>query len=220
MNYYDEVNSAIDAVENAYDTYVLIWILVVFVFAVAVGIILFLSFHADKKRALHQKKINDDVVLKIKEVNFTPTRTFYFCDKTTYKKTDDYKQMLLVDSNNSKLGLIDYENGEFTAIDYSQILNYELYENGTLQLNGGAIGGLGIGGFSAQTNPICKELRLIIRMNSVDKPHVAYQIVASKGIFNLGIGKNSVIYRTCFPTVQEVISLLQVILQQNKDSEK
>ncbi len=155
---YDKVNSAIEAAEKTYSTYVLIWVLVILGLVAAIGTIIFLSVYADKKRALHQKKVNDAIALKIQDAQFTSTRTFYFCDKATYKKTDDFKQMLLVDSKHNKLGLVNYENGEFATIDYSQILNYELYENGTLQINGGAIGGIGLGAFSAQTNPICKAL--------------------------------------------------------------
>lgn len=219
LDYYDDVyKAAVDEVDRAVTAYVLAVVFVIFAIAAAVGIYLFLSMRAEQKRAEYQKSVNDSLPSKLREANFTPTRTFYFCDKTTFKKTDDFKQMLFVDSEHNKLGLVDYESGKFTAIDYAQILNYELYENGTLQVNGAAIGGM-VGAFSAQTNHICKEMRLIIRMNSVDNPHIAYQIVASKGIFNFGIGKNSIIYRTCFPTVQEVVSLLQVILQKNKESE-
>lgn len=220
LDYYDDVYQEVaNEIDRAVTTYVLVVLFVFLALAVAVGVYLFMLMHAEKQRAEHQKTVNSSLPAKLREANFTPTRTFYFCDKVTFKKTDDYKQMLFVDSEHNKLGLVDYDSGKLTVVDYSKIVNYELYENGTLQVNGAAIGGMGLGAFSAQTNHICKELRLIIRMNSTDNPHIAYQIVASKGIFNLGIGKNSVIYRTCFPTVQEVISLLQVILKQNKESQ-
>lgn len=195
--------------------YFFIPLIVFFIMGAGFCVVFLMADRKDKKRAEQQKAINETLPDKLRKANFTPTRTFYFCDKGTYKKSDDFKQMLFVDSEHSKLGLVNYESGKLTTIDYSQILNYELYENGALQIDGAAIGGIGLGAFSAQTNQICKELRLIIRMNSVDNPHITYQIVASKSIFNFGIGKNSIIYRTCFPTVQEVISLLQVILQQN-----
>ena len=70
-----------------------------------------------------------------------------------------------------------------------------------------------------QTTGVCKELKLIIRIKQLECPQHVYEIVSTKGIANFGIGKNSQIYRTMFPTVQEVVSLLQVVLNENKTAE-
>lgn len=223
MGYYEspydqairEAEEAARAVRNAY----IIGFTVFFVvFAAILAILVITTVIALKKRAEKQKAVNDAIAGKM--ATFTPTRKFFFCDRATFKKPDEYRQMIAVDSVNNKLALVDYESGRVKIVDYSQILNYEVYENGAVVADGIGVGGLGLGAFAMQTNHLIKELRLIIRLKTVDDPHIAYQIVASKGIFNMGIGKNSQIYRLCYPTVQEVVSLLQVIINQNKEENK
>lgn len=221
MGYYDssydqaiqEAEETARTIRNAYAIYVVI---VFVVLAAILAALMISTIVALKKRADKQKDVNTALA---REINaFAATRIFYCCDRATYKKPDIYKQMLAVDSKNNRLGLVDYESGKFKIVNYSQILNYEVYENGTIVANGMGVGGGLIGGFAVETNKVIKELRLIIRLKTADNPQVAYQIVASKGVFNLGIGKNSQIYRVCFPTVQEIVSLLQVIIDKNKNS--
>lgn len=179
---------------------------------------LIISTRTLNKRAQQQKAVNDAIAEQI--AAFMPTRKFYFCDRATFKKSDEYRQLLAVNSDQNKLALIDYESGKLKIVDYSQILNYEVYENGSVIANGIGAGGLGLGGFAMSADKSVSELRLIIRLKTVDDPQIAYQIVASKGIFSMAISKNSQIYRLCFPTVQEVVSLLQVIINQNKEANK
>lgn len=225
MGYYEspydqairEAEEAARAVRNAY----IIGFTVFFVVLAAIlAILVITTVLALKKRAEHQKSVNTLITGAMWKAAFTPTRKFYFCDRATYKKPNEYKQLLAVDSEHSKLALVDYESGKLKIVDYSQILNYEVYENGSVVANGIGAGGLGLGAFSMQTSKIIKELRLIIRLKTVDNPQIVYQIVASKGVFNMGIGKNSQVYRICYPTVQEAVSLLQVIINQNKETNK
>ncbi|MDE6302833.1 MAG: hypothetical protein K2M36_04540 [Clostridia bacterium] len=176
----------------------------------------YLELYKYRKAAKRQKTVNEKVLSEMQSRGFVPTRTFYFCDRSTFKKSDEYKQILAVDSERKLLGLVDYESGTFREVPFSEIVNYELYENGVMVTSGMGVGSLGIGGFSMQTSSICKELKLIIRLHRPDCPHVVYNIVSTKGLVNFGIGKNSQIYRICFPTVQEAVSLLQVIQSENK----
>lgn len=225
MGYYDsyiddalrEAEEAARAVRNAYIISFVVFFLVLAAILTALVVTTMLAL---KKRAEHQKAVNSLIAGEMLKEAFTPTRKFFFCDRATFKKSDEYRQMLAVDSEHNRLALVDYESGRLKIVDYSQILNYEVYENGSVVADGIGVGGLGLGAFSMQASKIVKELRLIIRLKTVDDPHIAYQIVASKGIFNMGIGKNSQIYRMCFPTVQEVVSLLQVIINQNKETNK
>lgn len=194
----------------------LIYLMVVFVICCGFVGFFYLELYKYRKAAKRQKTINEKVLSEMQSRGFVPTRTFYFCDRSTFKKSDDYKQILAVDSERKLLGLVDYESGTFREVGFSEIVNYELYENGVMVTSGMGAGGLGIGGFSMQTSSICKELKLIIRLHRPDCPHVVYNIVSTKGLVNFGIGKNSQIYRICFPTVQEAVSLLQVIQSENK----
>lgn len=215
MGYYDSYYEQVaQEAQDLVNLYVAIWLVVFFVIVAVLAALLIITELALKKRADQQKSVNTATAQEL--TAFAPTRVFYFCDRATFKKPDDFKQILAVDSKNNRLGLIDYESGRFKSVDYSQILNYEVYENGSVVASGLGVGGV-VGAFSMQASKIVKELRLIIRLKTVDDPQIVYQIVASKGVFNFGIGKNSQIYRLCYPTVQEVVSLLQVIINQNKE---
>lgn len=218
MGYYDSYyDQAVKEAEDFAAVYVTIWLVVFFAIAAVLAALIVSTIIALKKRADKQKAVNAATEREL--VAFAPTRVFYFCDRATYKKSNDFKQILAVDSKNDRLGLVDYESGKFKIIHYSQILNYEVYENGSVVASGLGVGGV-VGAFSMQASKIVKELRLIIRLKTVDEPQIVYQVVASKGVFNLGIGKNSQIYRLCYPTVQEAVSLLQVIINQNKETNK
>lgn len=193
------------------------WIYLLVLFVLAAGFIGF--FYAElfkyRKKAKRQKTVNEKILPEMQTRGFTPTRIFYFSDRSTFNKGNEYKQMLAVDGANKKLGLVDYEGGTFREVAFSEIVNYELYENGAMLTSGMGIGGA----FTMQTTGICKELKLIIRINQPECPQHVYDVVSTKGLVNFGIGKNSQIYRTMFPTVQEVVSLLQVILNENKTAE-
>ncbi len=217
---YDEANKALDAYNTAVDTYVIVLLVFLCLFAVAAAVFM-IGFSLNlKKRAEGQRAVNEKVMPELRASGFEPTRIFFFCDRATFKKADDCKQMLAVNSERRQLALIDYESGAWRVVDFSDLLNYEVYENGAMVADGVGLGGFGMGVFGVQTNHICKELRLIIRVKSADRPQTVYQIVSSKGILNFGVGKNSQIYRACFPSVQEAVSLLQVILNENKEQEK
>ena len=214
---YDEMDKALSSYNSTVDTYVIVLIVFFCLFAAAAAAFM-IGFSLNlKKRAEGQRAVNAKVMPELRANGFEPTRIFYFCDRATFKKTDDCKQMLAVNSERRQLALIDYESGSWRVVDFADLLNYEVYENGTMVAEGAGIGGFGLGVFGMQTNHICKELRLIIRVKSADRPQTVYPIISSKGILNFGVGKNSQIYRACFPTVQEAVSLLQVILNENKE---
>ena len=203
---------------RAWVAYVIV--IVVFICLLAAATAAFMvSFSLNmKKRAERQKSINAKVMPALRAEGFEPTRIFSFCDRATFKKADDCKQILAVNSECKQIALIDYESGTWRIVNFADFLNYEVYENGVMVADGIGIGGFGIGAFGIQTNHICKELRLIIRVKCVDRPQTVYQIISSKGILNFGVGKNSQIYRLCFPSVQEATSLLQVVLNENKEN--
>ena len=122
--------------------------------------------------------------------------------------------MIAVDDENHNICLIDYLSKRYYIISFEELLNYELYENGSMITNGAAIGGLGIGIFGAEANGNCKDLKLIIRINNLTTPQVVYEII-SNYMAGIGVDKTSPLYRQSITSLQEVVSFLEVIKNKN-----
>ncbi|MBP3432045.1 MAG: hypothetical protein J6K39_04255 [Clostridia bacterium] len=142
------------------------------------------------------------------------TKIFYLTDNFTYNQTHECKKQLLVDSGSKKIILVDYDSGKFLIIDFNEIVNYEIYENGGNVTTGAAAGGWFVGFFGAETTGKCNELRLIIRLKKYDRPQVSYKLV-SDTIFNSGIAKNSAQYKQVVSDLQDVVSFLEVVKEEN-----
>ncbi len=61
---------------------------------------------------------------------------------------------------------------------------------------------------------MCKELKLIIRLNKYDTSQICYEIIFNTS-FNMGINKSSSTYKQCINTLQEVVSFLEVVKNEN-----
>ncbi len=168
-----------------------------------------------------QEEINEKANQAIKSANFNTTKIYYLNDFATYDQTERCKKIVFVDSGNKQIALVDYSTAGVTIIDFKDILDYEIYENGTTTTTGGAFGGMFAGIFNAEISGQCKDLKLIIRLNKIEKPHITYEIISNTA-FNLGINKSSRPYRACITSLQEMVSFLEVIKKQNslKNDEK
>ena len=111
----------------------------------------------------NQENINSKANDSLKNSNFKSTKNFYLNDYATYNQSNNCKKFIAVDNDNKQICLIDYEKSSMLIVDFNEILNYEVYENGSNQTVGGNIGGFWSGIFGAETNGMCKELKLIIR---------------------------------------------------------
>lgn len=125
---------------------------------------------------------------------------------------------LLVDSENKKFI---FQNKDVVCIkpyNFSDILNYEVYENGKSQVQGRAgsalIGGafFGLGGLivgssmSRNINEKCNELKLIIRINDLENPQIVIPYIRTQ------CDKSGWMYRDAVKNVQELCSLLEYII--------
>lgn len=105
----------------------------------------------------------------------------------------------------------------FIIVDFNEILDYEIYENGsTVTFGGGGRFGIGSGLFGAETTGVCKDLRLIIRLKHYEKSQVVYDIISNTPL-NSGIDKTNRIYKACIASLQEAASFFEVVKQENKD---
>ena len=166
-----------------------------------------------------QLKLNEKVANQLNDLNFNVSKKFYLTDYGTYNSLNKFKKMILVDDNEKNVCLIDYNSGRMFIVDYKDIINYEVYENGSNSTFGGGVGGFFGGMLLAETEGKCKDLRLIIRINKIDIPHIGYEIIENTP-FNMGIVKSSKQYKTCITSLQEVVSFLEVLLNENKNNKE
>lgn len=167
----------------------------------------------------YQLKINQQVIKHLKEKQFKISKIFYINDIATYNCDNTYKKFFAIDNDKKQIALVNYENAKLLIINFSDIINYEVYENGNQRMVGGNIGGIRptlfgnlrtSGLFSSETNSYCKDLRLIIRINRYDTPHVSYDII-SKTFMNIGENKSNERYSACINSLQEAISFFEII---------
>lgn len=151
--------------------------------------------------------------------NFKLSKKFYLNDNATCDHPDSCKKCIITDNDNEQLCLIDYEKANMMIVKFDEILNYEIYENGSNSTTGVGVNGFAFGAFGAETTGVCKDLKLIIRLNRFDISQVCYEII-SKTVFNTGISKSNQTYRDCINTLQEVVSFLEVIKNANIHKEK
>ena len=194
--------------------YILVFIVV---FLVVLCGVLFYQSSKNKANSNEQFEINKKTLEYLQTNNFKVSKIFYITDSHTYNKDSSYKKMLVADNENKKICLIDYLSKNYYIINFEELLNYELYENGGMVTNGGAIGGLGIGIFGAETNGNCKDLKLIIRIKSLTTPQVAYEVI-SNYMAGMGLNKSAPLYRGCISSLQEVISFLEIVKNENSQN--
>lgn len=195
------------------------WSIFIFVFLGIMLIILIVHQTEVSNTRKKQEQINLKADNAIKSSQFNITKIFYLNDCFTYDKSDNYKKFIAVDNDNKRIGLIDYEKGNLLIVEFSEILNYEIYENGSKATTGGSIGGFWSNIFGAETNEMCKDLKIIIRLKRYDISQISYEII-SDTILNVGINKSTQQYKQCISTLQEVVSFLEVIKNENQANTK
>lgn len=127
---------------------------------------------------------------------------------------------LLIDNQNKKFI---YQNGKTYSKTYkfSDIINYEVYENGKTQVEGRAgsalIGGafFGLGGLvvgssmSRNINEKCSQLKLIIRLNDFYCPQIVINYID-----NAILDKSDSLYINMRANLQSVCSMLEYMLNE------
>ncbi len=194
--------------------YILIFALVFFV---VLSSVLFYQSSKDKANGNEQFAINKKTLEYLRSQKFIISKIFYITDSYSYSKDNSYKKMIVVDNEGQKICLVDYLAKRYYIISFAELLNYELYENGSMVTNGTALGGFGVGIFGAETNGNCKDLKLIIRIKNLSTPQVVYDIL-SNYMAGISVEKTAPLYRQCSASLQEVMSFLEVIKNNNSSS--
>lgn len=132
-------------------------------------------------------------------------------DQATAGGSNQNKQMLCVDTKAKKLAFVNYPSGSVTIVKFTDLINYDIYENGKTDTSGGVFYGAVI----AESKEKCQELKLIIRIKSYEKPQIEYTLVSGT-LFNDGIDKSQNQYRIIRNDLQQTVSYLEMILNENK----
>ena len=155
---------------------------------------------------------------------FSPTRTIEIMENSgvmTRLFTRDGASTKLLVNNPSKTFI--YQKGAYKSKTYnfSDLINYEVYENGQSQVQGRAgsalIGGafFGLGGMivgssmSRNINDKCNQLQLIIRLNDFNSPQIIIDYCK-----NSNLDKSSILYRNIKNNLQTVCSMLEYMLNE------
>ena len=125
---------------------------------------------------------------------------------------------LLIDNDNQKFS-IQKGNKVSKSYNFSDLINYEVYENGVSKVKGTAgkalIGGafFGLGGLivgSSMGKSIkekCNQLKLIIRVNDISNPQIVITYID-----NVDWDKSGFTYRNMKENLQEVCSVLEFMI--------
>ena len=200
------------------DIFLLFWLIFLIVFVGTLIIVGAINLSSISDACKQQEKINVNAHNILSNSNFNTNKIFYLNDNTTYNKSTDCKKFIAIDNDYKQICLINYEKGNMIIVNFNEILNYEIYENGSNTTTGGTIGGFWSGIFAAETNGNCKDLKLIIRLNRYDTSQISYDII-SNTLFNVGINKSTQTYKKCISTLQEIVSFLEVVKKENKNTD-
>ena len=156
----------------------------------------------------------------LKQADVVTDSSFVFSKSIDIKASGWLATKLLIDNQNKKFI---YQRGKTYSKTYnfSDLMNYEVYENGKSQVKGRAgsalIGGafFGLGGLivgssmSRNINEKCNQLKLIIRLKDFECPEIVITYVD-----NFDCDKNDSIYKDMKNNIQSVCSMLEYILNE------
>lgn len=141
-------------------------------------------------------------------------------EKIKFKPTKKVGKYLSVDDVNKKW-CVPHSKESKAVYDYSDLLDYELIEDGNTVTSGSlgraiagglAFGGLGavIGGMTGKQKQTCNKLQIKITVKDMKHP------VLYISLLSLEVKKDNDIYKTAINLAQEIVSILQLIKAENE----
>ena len=169
------------------------------------------------QKSIHQYSIEElkthlrnKTNLKYEGIEFNPTRKI-----GNVIEIDDTKRLIL---------LFDNSFGR-RVLDFDEILDFDIYEDGDSLTSGGLaqalIGGIAFGGMGAlvgaisgekRTKIITKEMKLKITINDINNPLINIQLI------NEEVRKDSEKYKKALYICEEATASFAVIMNRNKDT--
>ena len=155
---------------------------------------------------VYEKKKADLSVIETFQPTFSAGKIALF--------NDDIKIMLLAKQNQSR-----FNNSHYTVFNYSQIVNFELLEDGNSIVSGGLgraiVGGVAFGGVGAivggltgkrKSTDTCTSLQIKLTVKDHFSPTFYITLINSE------MKKSSLLYKQNEKLAQDIISKLQIIM--------
>lgn len=167
-------------------------------FLVTLAVIIVIKIISKIRFRKRRLKTNRKLQAKLEELKFTPTKTILITDcRTLTLSNDEEKQRILIDADSKHVFLVDYAKDKFFKIHFGDIVDCEIFENSAIYSEGRR----------RRMKECCNSMKLIIKVNNMDAPQIAYDIVFSRR----KIDKESNEYMTLRNGIQEVKTFFDVI---------
>lgn len=149
---------------------------------------------------------------KLEKFHITKRIGTYFC-------VDEINKQWMI-----PIGTISGNIKDATIYNYNDIVSFELIEDGSSISKGGIgkaiAGGILFGGAGAivggvtgkkKIKNVCSKLQIKITVNDTEKP------VEYINLINIETKKDGFVYKTAYSTAQEILSILEIICNENKN---
>lgn len=207
------------------DIYIFTFSGVFFVMTILSGFGMFFELKQPNEKLIKieiRQRLLPDFVNKItsqREQNINQISNDFYADNTIKLITGGWSSSAILIDNEKKKFI--YKKGKILSRPYkfSDIINYEVYENGSSKVKGTAgkalIGGafFGLAGLivgssmGKKVNEKCNQLKLIIRVNDVANPQIVITYID-----NVDWDKSGFNYRNMKENLQEVCSMLEFMI--------
>ncbi|WP_329380312.1 SHOCT domain-containing protein [Anaerofustis butyriciformans] len=159
--------------------------------------------HVKIAEKLNQEKIS----------NFVPTKKF-----ENYIWFDDTNKWFAIPS-----GTIKYNINNSHIFSYDEIINYEVIEDGTTVSTGGlgkaivggalfGIAGAIAGGTSKKNKQVCTKLDIKITTKDLENPVAIINVISTE------LKKSGILYDAAYKSTQQILSKLQLILNEFEEN--
>lgn len=193
--------------------YIFLGVIFGIVFLVTISIVLFGVSHRSKNNRENVQELNQKARETFDAQGFVAEQIFVLDDSTTTETSNEDKKFFAINAAEKKIGFIDYENSKILIVNFGDILDFEVYENNVKGFSGANIG-LGLSVFGAREETQCKDLRLIITLKNYANCNIVYDLIGNT-FMNVGIAKESSVYKKVLASLQKVVSFLKIIKEEN-----
>lgn len=166
---------------------------------ITVNIILRKRGYKNKNKLYYN--LNKQLHLELKNHAFEITKIFSFQQALSCTKVEEQLQ-ILVDRNNKKIALVNYNTRICAIIDYKDIVNYKIIEKDGADEETTTTLGLF---YNTSSSPVCKKLAFVIVVNDEEEPQFTYEII------NGSVSITSNRYKNNLKSITEISSFLDVI---------
>lgn len=156
------------------------------------------------KKKFKQKicSLNKQAESYLSDKNFTITKDISFL----FQK--NYIEHMLIDSNNHKVCLFDYDKNFLSIFQFSNIVGYQVIKNNKVVLDNHTKYDISLL-FSDDQFSLCNELKLIIKTSSLNCPRIVYNLISSMKM--MAVGEGSYVYKMGVNFIEDFTSFYETM---------